>query len=55
MTAGCRRGSLPRGEVTRHEKQGDTRYSYHDPSGVYVQVLRIPKGERVPAVTGLGS
>ena len=42
-------------QVTRHEKQGDTWYSYRDPSGVYVQVLRIPKGEKAPAVTGLGN
>ena len=41
-------------QVTRHEKQGDTWYSYRDPSGVYVQVLRIPTGEKAPAVTGLG-
>ena len=42
-------------QVTRHKKQGNTWYSYRDPSGVYVQVLRIPKGEKAPAVTGLGN
>lgn len=40
-------------QATRHEKQGDTWYSYRDGNDVYVQVLRIPKGEKAPAVTGL--
>lgn len=31
----------------RREKQGDVWYSYPDDSGAYVQVLRIPKGEKV--------
>lgn len=39
-------------QATRHEKQGDTWYSYRD-GDTYVQVLRIPKGEHPPAVLGL--
>lgn len=39
-------------QATRHEKQGDTWYSYRDGEN-YVQVLRIPKGEKAPAVVGL--
>lgn len=42
-------------QATRHEKQGDTWYSYRGDGETYVQVLRIPKGERAPAVTGLGN
>ncbi len=41
-------------QATRHEKQGDVWYSYRADNDTYVQVLRIPKGERAPAVTGLG-
>jgi len=41
-------------QATRHEKQGDVWYSYRgDSEGTYVQVLRIPKGEKAPAVTGV--
>lgn len=40
-------------QATRHEKQGDTWYSYANGNGGYTQVLRIPKGEKAPAVTGL--
>jgi len=40
-------------QAHRREKQGDAWYSVHMADGTYVQVLRIPKGERVPEVTGL--
>lgn len=39
-------------QATRHEKQGDTWYSYRDGEN-YIQVLRIPKGEIAPAVIGI--
>lgn len=41
-------------QATRHEKQGDTWYSYRE-GDTYVQILRIPKGEKAPAVVGLGA
>lgn len=41
-------------QAARREKQGDTWYSYRDDSGEYIQALRIPKGEKAPAVLGLG-
>lgn len=34
-------------QAMRREKQGDTWYSYRDDGGDYVQVIRIPKGEKV--------
>lgn len=40
-------------QATRHEKQGDVWYSFRD-GDTYIQVLRIPKGEKAPAVAGLG-
>lgn len=39
-------------QAHRHDKQGDSWYSYRD-GEMYVQVLRIPKGERAPAVVGV--
>lgn len=39
-------------QATRHEKQGDVWYSYRGDNETYIQVLRIPKGEKAPAVTG---
>jgi hypothetical protein len=39
-------------QATRREKQGDVWYSYRA-GEEYVQVLRIPKGEKAPAVQGL--
>lgn len=40
-------------QALRHEKQGDVWYSVKVGDGQYDQVLRIPKGEKVPAVKGL--
>lgn len=40
-------------QAQRREKQGDTWYSVRLADGAYAQVLRIPKGERVPEVQGL--
>lgn len=40
-------------QATRHEKQGDVWYSYRGDNETYIQVLRIPKGEKAPAVTGV--
>ena len=40
-------------QAQRREKQGDTWYSVRLPDGSYAQVVRIPKGERVPEVNGL--
>ena len=40
-------------QATRHEKQGDVWYSYRGDNETYVQVLRIPKGEKAPAVAGV--
>lgn len=37
----------------RHEKQGDCWYSVKTGENEYQQVLRIPKGEKVPPVKGL--
>lgn len=39
-------------QAHRREKQGDAWYSYKD-GDEYVQALRIPKGEKPPAVVGL--
>ena len=39
-------------QAQRREKQGDIWYSVHLADGAYVQVLRIPKGERVPEING---
>ena len=40
-------------QAMRREKQGDHWYSVKTGDGQYEQVLRIPKGEKVPAVKGL--
>ena len=40
-------------QAQRREKQGDVWYSGKAPTGEYIQVLRIPKGETAPAVRGL--
>lgn len=40
-------------QAQRHEKQGDAWYSVKVGEGEYQQVLRIPKGEKVPPVKGL--
>lgn len=40
-------------QAMRHEKQGDIWYSLKLADGNYEQVLRIPKGEKAPAVRGL--
>lgn len=40
-------------QAHRREKQGDTWFSLKTADGTYEQVLRIPKGEKVPAVKGL--
>ncbi len=40
-------------QAQRREKQGDTWYSVRLTDGSYAQVLRIPKGERVPEIKGL--
>lgn len=40
-------------QAMRREKQGDVWYSARLSDGTYEQVLRIPKGEKVPAVKGL--
>ncbi len=40
-------------QAQRREKQGDVWYSVKMGEGEYVQVLRIPKGEKPPAVKGL--
>lgn len=40
-------------QAVRRSKQGDTWYSIKLPDGTYEQVLRIPKGEKVPAVKGI--
>lgn len=39
-------------QAHRREKQGDTWYSVRLADGSYVQVLKIPKGERAPEVNG---
>lgn len=40
-------------QCLRHEKQGDVWWSYRLTDGSYEQVLRIPKGEKIPQVRGL--
>ncbi len=41
-------------QAQRREKQGDVWYSVRGAGeGEYVQVLRIPKGEKAPAVVGI--
>lgn len=40
-------------QAQRREKQGDAWYSVRLADGAYVQVLRIPKGEKAPEVKGL--
>ncbi len=40
-------------QAQRREKQGDVWYSVHLTDGTYAQALRIPKGEKPPAVKGL--
>jgi hypothetical protein len=40
-------------QAQRHEKQGDAWWSVKIGESAYDQVLRIPKGEKVPAVKGL--
>ena len=39
-------------QAQRREKQGDVWYSVRITDGSYAQVLRIPKGEKVPEVKG---
>ncbi len=39
-------------QAQRREKQGDVWYSVRLGDGTYAQVLRIPKGEKVPEVKG---
>lgn len=39
-------------QAQRREKQGDVWYSVRIADGSYAQVLRIPKGEKPPAVKG---
>ena len=52
--AGCRPGSWwTAKQAQRREKQGDVWYSAKMPDGTYAQVLRIPKGEKAPAVLGM--
>lgn len=40
-------------QAQRREKQGDIWYSVKGEAGAYVQVLRIPKGEKAPEVKGI--
>jgi hypothetical protein len=40
-------------QAMRRDKQGDHWYSCKNGDGTFTQVLRIPKGEKVPPVTGL--
>ena len=40
-------------QAQRREKQGDVWYSLRLSDGSYEQVLRLPKGEKPPAVKGL--
>jgi hypothetical protein len=40
-------------QAMRHSKQGDSWWSVKVGDGQYEQVLRIPKGEKVPPVKGL--
>ena len=40
-------------QAQRREKQGDVWYSVRGEGDGYVQVLRIPKGEKAPEVRGL--
>ena len=40
-------------QAQRREKQGDAWYSLRQADGSYAQVLRIPKGEKLPEVKGL--
>lgn len=40
-------------QAQRHEKQGDVWYSVKVGEKEFEQVLRLPKGEKVPAVKGL--
>lgn len=40
-------------QAQRREKQGDVWYSVRGGDDSYIQVLRIPKGEKAPAVVGL--
>ena len=40
-------------QAQRRDKQGDVWYSLRMVDGNYVQVLRIPKGEKTPDVRGL--
>ena len=40
-------------QAQRREKQGDVWYSVRAGEDGYTQVLRIPKGEKAPAVVGL--
>jgi hypothetical protein len=40
-------------QAQRREKQGDVWYSVKQADGNYVQVLRIPKGEKMPETQGL--
>lgn len=40
-------------QAMRHEKQGDAWYSVKRGENEFEQVLKIPKGEKVPAVKGL--
>lgn len=42
-------------QAMRRDKQGDHWYSCKNGDGTFTQVLRIPKGEKVPPVTGLPS
>lgn len=39
-------------QAMRHEKQGDTWWSYKE-GETFVQTLKIPKGEQAPPVVGL--
>ena len=40
-------------QAMRRDKQGDHWYSCKNGDGTFTQVLRIPKGEKVPPVVGL--
>lgn len=40
-------------QAHRREKQGDVWYSLKEADGTYTQIMRIPKGEIAPPVTGI--
>ena len=40
-------------QAPRREKQGDVWYSVKQADSAYAQVLRIPRGEKLPETKGL--